>query len=141
MSNFMSQYNGPLTGLLRWTQLDVLSAVLNSSNDGGWYVYYVGEEVPSAAITAPQFEHFVQEITNLLRRDHQEEYLGIVYVDDLDKPGFVKIYDPNNLGAACGSSGMRVLPGWTISRSAPVDLQAESPNPGGRRRWWQGLFA
>lgn len=141
MSAYMSQYNGALSGLMRWPQLDVLHSALNSSNDGGWYVYYVGEEVPSAALSSQKFAHFVDEITQLLHRDHQEEFLGIVYADDLEQPSFVKIYDPNNLGAACGSSGMRVLPGWTLSRCPPVDLNAEIPNPGGRRRWWQGLFA
>ena len=137
MSHFMRKFNGPLSGLMRWPQLDVLHSALSARNDGGWYVYYVGEEVPSEALGTPQFAQFVDEITQLLRRDHQEEFLGIVYADDLEQPNFVKIYDPNNLGAACGSSGMRVLPGWTLSRCAPVEL----PNPGGRRRWWQGLFA
>ena len=141
MSTFMSQYHGPLTGLLRWPQLDQLRTALGSSNDGGWYVYYVGEEVPSAAISISQFSHFIDEITQLLRRDHQEEFLGIVYADNLEQPSFVKIYDPNNLGSSCGSSGLRVLPGWTLSRSPPVDLEIEIPNPGGRRRWWQALFA
>lgn len=141
MSVFLEKYNGSLTGLMRWPQFDTLTSVLNSNNDGGWYVYYVGEEVPSTSITEKQFKTFIDEITQLLRSDHREDYLGIVYVDDLENPSFVKIYDPNNLGSACGSSGMRALPGWTLSRSEPVDLQAEFPNPGGRRRWWQSLFA
>ena len=95
---------------------------------------------PPAPATPVLFERFIEQIGQLLRRDHQETYLGIVYVDDPALPSFVKIYDPNNLGAACGSSGRQVLPGWTLSRCPPVDLHAEYPNPGGRRRWWQGLF-
>lgn len=141
MSGFLEKYNGSLTGLMRWPQFDALTSVLNSNNDGGWYVYYVGEEVPSTSISAKQFKIFIEEITQLLRSDHQEDYLGIVYVDDVKTPSFVKIYDPNNLGAACGSSVVRALPGWTLSRDEPVDLHAEFPNPGGRRRWWQRLFA
>ena len=141
MSSFMSQYNGPLTGLMHWPQWDALTMMLNSVNKGDWYVYYVGEEVPAAPLSSPQFERFMHEIDTLLRSDHQEKYLGIVYADNLEQPDFIKIYDPNNLGAACGSSGLRVLPGWIISRCAPVDLQAEFPNPGGRRRWWQGVFS
>lgn len=141
MSDFLEKYNGSLTGLMRWPQFDTLTSMLDSSNDGAWYVYYVGEEVPSVSITSEQFKTFLDEITQLLRSDHREDYLGIVYVDDIKMPSFIKIYDPNNLGATCGSSGTRTLPGWTISRSAPVDLQAEFPNPGGRRRWWKELFA
>ena len=141
MSNFLDKYNGSLTGLMRWPQFDLLTSALKRNNDGGWYVYYIGEEVPSTSISIEQFKTFIEKITLLLRSDHQEDYLGIVYVDDLTDPSFVKIYDPNNLGSACGSSGLRALPGWTLSRSEPVDLHAEFPNPGGRRRWWQSLFA
>ena len=141
MSSFMSLYNGPLTGLMRWPQWDNLAAILNGENEDGWFVYYVGEEVPAVPLSGQQFERFMHEMDALLRSDHQEEYLGIVYADNIEQPAFVKIYDPNNLGSSCGSSGQRVLPGWTISRCEPVDLQAEFPNPGGRRRWWKGLFS
>ncbi|MDH3354658.1 MAG: hypothetical protein OEL79_05535 [Chromatiales bacterium] len=141
MSNFMNQYNGPLTGLLKWQQLDKLTDFLTSSDDDQWYVYYVGETVPTEPLSSQLFNLFTTELAKLLRGDHQEDYLGIVYVDDIEQPSFVKIYDPNNLGSACGSSGMNVLPGWTISRSAPVDLQAQFPNPGGRRRWWNNLIS
>ncbi len=140
MSQFMTQFHGPLYGVLLLPQWDELTGLLASRNDSNWYVYYVGETVPTAPLATGQFQHFLDEIGELLRRDHQEEYLGIVYADNLEEPSFIKIYDPNNLGASCGSSGSRVLPGWVISRAQPVDLRAEFPNPGARRRWWQTLF-
>lgn len=141
MSDYLVQFNGPLSGLLHWSQWDTLVTTLGRDNDGGWYVYYVGEEVPEAPVPQQQFERFLMEMGLLLRRDHQESYLGIIYVDDMAQPAFIKIYDPNNLGSACGSSGTRVLPGWTLSRCLPVDLRAATPNPHGRQRWWQSLFA
>jgi len=52
----------------------------------------------------------------------------------------VKIYDPHNLGVTCGYSDNPPLPGWVLSRLAPVDLEA-ARQPAGRRRWWQRLFA
>ena len=141
MSQFMTQFHGPLYGVLLWPQWDELTKLLTNRNDGDWYVYYVGETVPIAPLTTGNFLHFLDEMGELLRRDHQEEYLGIVYADNLEDPTFIKIYDPNNLGASCGSSGSRVLPGWIISRAQPIDLRAEFPNPGARRRWWQKLFS
>jgi len=140
MSQFMAQIKVPLHGVLRWEQWDALIERLVSGNEGGWYVYYVGEPVPVMPVARGQFRQFLREITDLLRNDHREDHLGIVYADSLEAPTFIKIYDPNDLGAACGSSGRHVLPGWTISRSQPVDLHAEFPNPGGRRRWWNRLF-
>lgn len=141
MSQFMTQFQGPLYGVLLWPQWDELTGLLTNRSDGNWYVYYVGESVPMAPLSSGHFQHFLGEIDELLRRDHQEEYLGIVYADDIEEPSFIKIYDPNNLGASCGSSGSQVLPGWIISRVQPVDLRAEFPNPGARRRWWQKLFS
>lgn len=140
MSQFMTQFHGPLYGVLLWPQWDELSELLASRSDSNWYVYYVGEPVPTSPLPGEHFLRFLHEIGRLLRRDHQEEYLGIVYADNVEEPAFIKIYDPNNLGAACGSSGRQILPGWIISRAQPVDLRAEFPNPGARRRWWQTLF-
>lgn len=141
MNPFLNRFHGPLRGILSWDNWNALSDRLDRESDDGWYVYYVGEEVPATPLPARQFRHFLGEITRLLRRDHQEAYLGIIYADDAERPSLIKIYDPNNLGASCGSSGVRVLPGWVISRDPPVDLQANIPNPAGRRRWWQSLFA
>lgn len=63
MSDFLEKYNGSLTGLMRWPQFDTLTSMLDSSNDGAWYIYYVGEEVPSVSITSEQFKTFLDEIT------------------------------------------------------------------------------
>lgn len=57
------------------------------------------------------FTRFLDEVTTLLREDHAEPYLGIVYVDDRNEPEFIKIYGNDNLRSSCGSSGQRVLPG------------------------------
>ncbi|MDJ0873574.1 MAG: hypothetical protein QNJ87_17615, partial [Gammaproteobacteria bacterium] len=65
---------------------------------------------------------------------------GIVYADDLEKPSFVKIYDPNNLGMVCGYSEQPPLPGWVMSKLRPADLQTAMPPPGNRRRWWARLL-
>ncbi|MBE0509840.1 MAG: hypothetical protein IBX49_03840 [Gammaproteobacteria bacterium] len=141
MSSYFQLFEGPLSGMMRWPQWEALLDKLNQDNDGGWFIYYVGEAVPENPLQPDAFRHFLNELDTMLRHDHQEEYFGIAYVDDMAKPTFVKIYDPNNLGSACGSSVQKVLPGWTISRAVPADLQATVHNPGGRRRWWQALFS
>ncbi len=141
MTLFISKFNGVLKNVLEWAHWETLTATLKAKSDAGWYVYYVGEEVPADPLPPDRFVRFLEKISDLLRRDHDEPYLGIVYVDDVEDPAFVKIYDPNDLGSSCGSSGRRVLPAWVLSRVAPVDLHAAVPNPGNRRRWWQNLFS
>lgn len=139
-STFLTRFNGGFTGILHWTQLDALWAHLREQADAGWYVYAVGDTVPVVPATAEEFTRFLVEVDALLRAEHDEDYCGVVYVDDRDHPTFVKIFDPNNLGASCGSSGLRVLPGWVLSLEPPVDLEDAVPPTGSRRRWWQRLF-
>lgn len=137
---FLAAFNGGFTSALRWPQFDALWARLKDDAGGGWYVYAVGEAPPTAPVGADHMAAFLDELADLLKREHDEEYCGIVYADNLQSPGFVKIYDPNNLGSVCGSSDTRTLPGWILSRLPPVDLPAAMPPPAGRRRWWRRFF-
>ena len=139
-SPYLRAYDGRLLGILRWQELDALWAQLQRLNDGGWYVYAVGEAPPTTPASQDQFEQFLAGMRHLLLDEHKEDYCGIVYADDHERPGFVKIFDPNNLGSVCGSSTVPPLPGWTLSRVAPDDLEHAFPQPGDRRRWWQKIF-
>jgi hypothetical protein len=139
--DFYTAFKGTFSGVLRWEQLDGLWERLRAAADNGWYLYAIGEQPPVATIEREALLRFIAEIDELLRREHHEEYCGIVYVDDMQAPSFVKIFDPNNLGVSCGYSDNPPLPGWILSRLPPADLQAPMPQPGNRRRWWQRLFA
>jgi hypothetical protein len=138
--SFSDIYNGILIGLRQWSDWDTLTRYLRENNHGQWYVYYLNATVPNMPLSVATFDKFIQEIDRLLRTDHDEPYLGIVYVDDPGNPKFIKIYDPNNLGASCGCSGKTILPGWIISLVAPEDLSAHAVVPEGRRRWWARIF-
>lgn len=137
---FLPAFRGSFTGILRWPQLDALWDVVRGDAEGDWYLYAVGEPPPEYPADAAVVERFLGEVDELLRRDHEEEYCGIVYVDDRQSPTFIKIYDPNNLGVVCGSSENPPLPGWTLSKRKPVDLEGALRPPAARRRWWRRLF-
>ncbi len=136
---YLAGFRGSFTSALRWHQLDALWESIRQQPHG-WFIYAVGESPPTAPASDEAVRAFIVEIDALLRREHDEDYCGIVYADDLASPTMVKIYDPNNLGVSCGYSDNPPLPGWVLSRLIPVDLQAMRP-PAGRRRWWQRLFA
>ena len=140
VSDFQAAFRGRFESVLRWNQLDELTGRLQADADAGWYIYAVGEQPPEAPASGNQVRHFLQEIKTLLRKEHDEEYCGIVYADSLVEPSFVKFFDPNNLGVSCGFSDNPPLPGWILSRIAPEDLEATVLLPGNRRRWWQRLF-
>ena len=125
---------------MRWEQLDQLWEVLQHDAANEWHIYAIGEHPPAEPVSAELLRTFLSEIGQLLRREHDEEYCGIVYADSFESPAFVKIFDPNNLGVSCGFSDNPPLPGWILSKLKPVDLESDAPLPGNRRRWWQRLL-
>ena len=140
-TDFRVAFKGNFSGILRWEQLDELWQLLREDAADDWYLYAVGEAPPEVTVSTEAVLRFIDEIDVLLRKEHEEDYCGVVYVDDKESPSFVKIFDPHNLGVSCGYSDNPPLPGWTLSKLQPVDLQAQMPLPGNRRRWWQRLFA
>jgi hypothetical protein len=130
-------FEGTLYSLLSWPQLAAFWQRLDPT--AGWYLYALGETRPESPADADHVTAFIHRIDELLRKEHHEDYCGIVYADDLESPSIIKIYDPNNLGTSCGSGKHKILPGWVMSRVAPSDLDAPAFLPQNRKRWWQGF--
>ncbi len=141
-SPYLLAWRGYFSNLLRWDDLDRFWTTLRAT-EGPWYIYAIGETVPATPADKATLEKFITEIDALLHAEHDEDYCGIVYVDSTETPSMIKIYDPNNLGSSCGSSGNQPppLPGWVLSTLPPVELQSTTTLPGNRRRWWQKIFA
>lgn len=138
-TEFDRLFDGTLYSLLSWKQLEAFWTRLDRA--GGWYLYAVGEPCPLEPADAEHVAAFVREMDALLRREHREEYCGIVYADDLERPRLIKIYDPNHLGTSCGSGKHRILPGWVMSRTPPTDLTPPSHFvTQNRKRWWRGFL-
>lgn len=138
---FLQAFRGSFHNLLRWSDLDSFWQVLEQQADANWYLYAIGEAVPSEPTSAEQLRVFIKEVDKLLHQEHDADYCGIVYVDDKTNPSFIKIYDPNNLGVSCGFSDNPPLPGWVLSQLPPQELNEQTFLPQNRRRWWQRLFA
>lgn len=141
LPDYLQAFRGSFTSLMRWHDLDAFWDVLRERSDAEWYIYAIGEAVPTQPASAEQVRTFIDEVDKLLRQEHQEEYCGIVYVDDKREPSFIKIYDPNNLGVSCGFSDNPPLPGWALSLLPPVELNQQTFLPQNRRRWWQRIFS
>ena len=137
-SEFDRLFDGTLYSLLSWQQLSDFWARLDPA--AGWYLYALGEARPLEPADAEHVLAFTREIDSLLRREHHEDYCGIVYADNVDDPRLIKIYDPSHLGTSCGSSKHRILPGWVMSKMPPSDLDPTHHVPQNRKRWWQGFL-
>jgi len=131
---------GRFESLMRWEQLEHFWDNLRPQLDDSWYVYAIGEDAPSQPVSKDQAIKFIEEIDQLLHREHDEEYCGIVYADNHQTPEFIKIFDPHNLGVSCGFSENPPLPGWVMSKMQPVNLQEALQPANNRRRWWQKIF-
>ena len=136
---FLERFNGRFVSALKWSQLDQLWHTLKQGQEL-WYVYQIGETRPEQTSSPDELALFIEEVDLLLRQEHDESYCGIVYADDLSSPTMIKIYDPGNLGASCGSSGRKILPRWVLSVTPPLELEDESIVPANRRRWWERLL-
>jgi len=139
LTEFEHAYRGLFHGVMKWDALDRLWGKIDPG--AGWYLYAVGEPPPGQPSSPEDVREFLNRVDELLRREHRESYCGIVYADDLERPRFIKIFDPGYLGSSCGSSKNPPLPGWTMSLIPPTDLQRKGPLPESRRRWWQAIFA
>lgn len=137
---FLTAFRGSFTSALRWHQLDALWDRLRAMAGEGWYLYAIGEPPPGAPSSPEQVLRFIDEIDRLLRAEHDEDFCGIVYADDLSTPAMIKIYDPNNLGVVCGFSDNPPLPGWVMSKLPPADMPAVQLRSKSRQRWWRRLF-
>lgn len=133
---FLTAFKGSFAGILRWPQLDDFWNTPRADATSGWHLYALGEPPPTTPASAKDVTHFINEI-GPLRREYREDHCGMVYADDLAQPTFVKIFDPHNLGVVCGYSDHPPLPGWIMSKLAPVNLKAVVMTG---QRWWQGLI-
>lgn len=137
---YLKTFKGGFSGILRWQQLDQLwENILTSKKT--WYVYAVGEAPPETALTREKLTVFLTELDSLLRKEHDEDYCGVVYVDDKEAPSFIKVFDPNNLGSSCSTSTIALLPAWIISTLKPIDLPNAFPQPTNRQSWWKRIFS
>ena len=137
--DFAQRLEGRFTGILSWEQLDALWQTVNDSGRA-WYLYQVGSPLPELPLKGDGLKKALAELDTLLHADHDHDYCGIVYADDPQNPTLIKVYDPNNLGSSCGSSGLRIPPRWILSLEKPAPVEDQAPTPNNRKRWWARLF-
>ncbi len=137
---FEEAFKGKFYGVLKWKQLDELWKIVKTDHKSGWYVYAIGDEPPTNLVKGDTLKSIIDELDVLLRREHDEDYCGIVYTDSLKTPSFIKVFDPNNVGTSCSISKTPPLPGWVISKLPPSDLLAPMKQTAKRKRWWDRLF-
>ncbi len=127
--DYLAQFQGRFIGIMQWDKCNALFDTLidNPSND--WHFYDTTSTVPLSVTSANTLVERLTSIKSIIQDKHKERYCGVVYVDDLKNPTFIKIFNPNNLGKACGSSEHPPIPQWLLSKTPPVDIVAKFAQP------------
>jgi hypothetical protein len=138
---FLETFNGKFFGVLRWHQLDVIWDAVKKESDSGWYIYQTINQPPQQLTAGDELNTFIVDLDKELRDNHEEDYCGIVYVDDMENPRFIKVFDPSNLGTSCSIATAAPLPKWIISKQLPEILATKEPQKKYHKRWFGNLFA
>lgn len=140
-SLFVKKFKGNFSGILRWHEFDAFWETLALRSDEDWYIYKIGDAPPETTSSVDQFTTFIAETSQFLRVNHKEKYCGVVYVDDVEEPSFIKIFHPKNLGfGICSIVKNTPLPGWILSRVKPVDLAIPAEPAGIQFKWWNKII-
>ncbi|HHL43252.1 MAG TPA: hypothetical protein ENJ42_06525 [Hellea balneolensis] len=135
--SFEDRLDGRFEGVLRWPDLDALwMRVIQGKKP--WYVYEVGRDVPTKPLETQALTEQIKSIDSFLHREHDHDYCGVVYVDDAGDPSLIKVLDPNNLGASCGSGGVKIWPKYILSLGPPSAV-GEKLDAEGKPAWWKTL--
>ena len=116
---FWRAYNGKFAGLPSWAGFDAFWKRFDAAG-GDWYVFDPSGDAPEAPVA--DVAEGLAEARACVEQVRARSFCGAVFADDLENPGFVKVFDPYKMGGVCGGSGNRVLPRWIFSRIAPDPL-------------------
>ena len=140
-SNFNELFNGKFYGVLRWQQLNHIWDVVKSDEAESRYIYEINESTPETATKNNDLTLKIEQIDLHLRKEHDEDYCGIVYADNLENPEFIKVFDPENLGTSCSIAKTPPLPKWIISKVKPQVLTLKKEDTNKPKRWIGKLFS
>jgi len=120
-TDYWQAFQSKSTGILTWPRLDALWSQIGGAPTG-WYIYELSGDTPTQPVEPQDLQAFLVSAKSFAQARTHGSHCGCVYVDDPDIPTFVRIFDPKNMGAACGGSGTRIYPKWTLSRLRPEAL-------------------
>lgn len=131
---FRERLGGIFQGIMTWPQLDELWARIRG---GRWFVFQTDEPPPEVPLSGVPLAVRIDSLDAQLRREHEYDYCGIVYADDVHAPTLIKIYDPRNLGTSCSHGGAPIPPRWILSTARPAAIEAPAHEPAHRWRLWR----
>jgi len=120
---FWQAYQGRFSGILNWTEVDDFWGRI-SAISGDWFIFEPGEPAPENPAATEQLTETLASAQALINSRRDMSHCGAIYVDNVENPSFIKVFDPSAMGSSCNISGIPILPRWIISRIKPDNLPA-----------------
>lgn len=135
---FIKKFQSRYLGIMAWSEFEDFWAHL-TKHSNNWFYYDTEQTPPDSSVENMANE--LEKIYQIIKDLHQERYCGLVFVDDLIQPSFIKIFHPNNLGKSCGSSEFPALPRWVFSKIRPIDIVKKFGEPEKKSGFLNNLFS
>ena len=123
-------YQGRASGLLTWEDVDALWPRL-AAHPSGWYAYDLETTPPEAPLSGADFSAFLPQAQTLVNQRRDRSHSGAIYIDNRDRPAFIKIFDPTNMGTSCGGDHEMIFPRYILSKIKPDPRPAPRPEKKG----------
>ncbi len=120
-TEYWQRYCGAFSGVLKWQDMEGLWLSLKAAPEN-WYVFDPAAAAPATPLSSSEFITFLDEAEVLINQRRDRSSCGSVYVDAMDEPTYIKIFDPLKMGTSCGGSHDPIMPRWIISRMVPDTL-------------------
>ncbi len=120
-TEFWQRYRGAFSGVLKWQDMESLWATLKAAPED-WYVFDPLAAAPAAPLNSVDFMSFLDDAELLVNQRRDRPSCGSIYVDKLETPSYIKIFDPLKMGTSCGGSHDPIMPRWVISHMVPDTL-------------------
>ncbi|MDQ7071474.1 MAG: hypothetical protein Q9M48_12190 [Rhodobacterales bacterium] len=128
---YWHHYQGRFSSLLNWQDVDAFWGKI-AAMDAEWYVFENGQRVPTKPLGEDALSQVLADAKSLINSRRDMAYSGAIYVDDLEFPRMIKIFDPSNMGSVCSCSPERIMPRYTLSKMPPDALpEPVEPAPKG----------
>lgn len=120
---YWRHYQGRFSSLLNWRDVDAFWVKI-AAMKSDWYVFETGAQIPTEPATNMALSEVLAAAQIMVNTRREMAYSGTIYVDDIEMPTMIKVFDPTNMGSACSCSGERIMPRYILSQIPPDALPA-----------------
>jgi hypothetical protein len=113
MSKYHFQFEKPLWGLLQWEDWERLIKSIRK-HDEKWHVHFIPNSHPVEIVRGAELAEMLVEINDLMQKKCKCKFMNNIYVDDLDSPSLIKIYENNEVACSHEMSSHRGGPLWIL---------------------------